>query len=583
MPCEKWNRNVKGDKYRNSIGRMLAIIFVANRQTVETDKETSDRPMCQPTICGESLRQQRSVSGVINPAITGETALQQGPPTRELRPPETEKLSISLVDNLAVNFSEKFEYEQDASCCTVKGSLKANIQFWRDINSNDYILDVIENGYCIPFVDTPVSSYLGNNKSARDNQEFVSKAILDLLSTGAIVEKSHVPYVVNPLTVASNKEKKRLVIDLRYVNPNIWHDKLKFEEWKVALEYLNPGDYTSNFDLKSGYHHVDVNIDYQKFLGFAWDFGHGTRFFEFTVLPFGLSTAGYIFTKVLRCMVKHWRELGIKIILYLDDGLIIGSDRLKCLKATKIVRRDLKKAGLIAQESKSNWEPAQQSEWLGVALDTSRFILYIPQHKINNIISMLQVLIKRGSASARILATITGKVMSTNIVCGSVTKLMTKWCHMAIMSRMTWDSYFVLDTNVLAELNFWQANLSKLNIRNLRMSHEVNRVVFSDASNSGCGGYVVDVRGSVCYRGWVSGEDTKSSTWREIMGVFSVLESLTHLFKDKIIKWYSDNQNVIRIIENGSMKSELQELALKIYHYCLLNNITLHMEWVPRG
>ena len=121
-----------------------------------------------------------------------------------------------------------------------------------------------------------------------------------------------------------------MVIDLRYVNPNIWYDKLKFEEWKVALEYLSPGDFTANFDLKSGYHHVDIHSDYQKFLGFAWDFGQGTRFFEFTVLPFGLSTAGYIFTKILRCLVKHWRELGFKIILYLDDGLIIASSKREC-------------------------------------------------------------------------------------------------------------------------------------------------------------------------------------------------------------------------------------------------------------
>ena len=225
---------------------------------------------------------------------------------------------MSHVDNLALNFSEKFEYEHDYVEQSVKGSLKSHVKFWQDINTSDYILDVINNGYCIPFVTTPVSSYLNNNRSALNNKEFVGKAILDLLSTGSVVERSFVPYVVNPLTVAKNKDKNRLVIDLRYVNPHVWYDKLKFEEWKVALEYINPGDYTASFDLKSGYHHIDVNKDFQKYLGFAWDFGNGTRYFEFTVLPFGLSTAGYIFTKVLRCLVKHWRELSIKIVLTLS-------------------------------------------------------------------------------------------------------------------------------------------------------------------------------------------------------------------------------------------------------------------------
>ena len=60
------------------------------------------------------------------------------------------------------------------------------------------------------------------------------------------------------------------------------------------------------FDLKSGYHHVDIFKDHQKFLSFAWTFRNGTtKFFQFTVLPFGLSSALYIFTKLLKPFVKY--------------------------------------------------------------------------------------------------------------------------------------------------------------------------------------------------------------------------------------------------------------------------------------
>lgn len=41
----------------------------------------------------------------------------------------------------------------------------------------------------------------------------------------------------------------------------------------------------------------------------------------FTVLPFGLSLTGYIFTKVVRSLVAHLRKDGIKVTVYLDDGL----------------------------------------------------------------------------------------------------------------------------------------------------------------------------------------------------------------------------------------------------------------------
>ena len=81
------------------------------------------------------------------------------------------------------------------------------------------------------------------------------------------------------------------------------------------------------FDLKSGYHHIDIHPDYQTYLGFAWE----GKFYVFTVLPFGLSTACYVFTKVLRPVVKHVRAQGIRIVLYLDDGMVVVKDSEKWL------------------------------------------------------------------------------------------------------------------------------------------------------------------------------------------------------------------------------------------------------------
>ena len=57
------------------------------------------------------------------------------------------------------------------------------------------------------------------------------------------------------------------------------------------------------------------------FLGFSWQFGNKTRYFTFSVLPFGLCSSGHIFTKVVRVLVKYWRSLGFPIVIYLDDGL----------------------------------------------------------------------------------------------------------------------------------------------------------------------------------------------------------------------------------------------------------------------
>ncbi len=113
----------------------------------------------------------------------------------------------------------------------------------------------------------------------------------------------------------------------------------------------------TKFDLKSGYHHVDIFPGHRKYLGFSWTFKNGVqRFFEFNVLPFGLSTAPYIFTKLLRPLVKLWRSRGFHSLVYLDDGLGLEETYEKAEYAAHHTRGDLFAAGFVVAEEKSVWD-----------------------------------------------------------------------------------------------------------------------------------------------------------------------------------------------------------------------------------
>jgi hypothetical protein len=126
------------------------------------------------------------------------------------------------------------------------------------------------------------------------------------LINGCIVETKDVPYEVNPLTVAiSDSGKERLVLDLRHVNRYIEKQKVKFEGVNEAKQYAKQGNYAVKFDIKSGYHHIDIHPDHQTFLGFSWNFDGVQQYYVFTVLPFGISSAGHIFTKGLRTFVNY--------------------------------------------------------------------------------------------------------------------------------------------------------------------------------------------------------------------------------------------------------------------------------------
>ena len=60
----------------------------------------------------------------------------------------------------------------------IKGRLASHLPFWKSIGASDFILQVIEKGYALPFISEPKPAVFSNNRSARDNKEFVTSEIL---------------------------------------------------------------------------------------------------------------------------------------------------------------------------------------------------------------------------------------------------------------------------------------------------------------------------------------------------------------------------------------------------------------------
>ena len=136
--------------------------------------------------------------------------------------PDRDK-SLNSFPELLVLDHDLYEYEQGLSPnIIVAGRLKTHIQFWKSIGASQYILDVIDSGYRIPFHSTPPVSFSNNNKSALANASFVDEAISELLITNRIFESDAIPHNVNPLSVSvQSSGKKRLILDLRVINKHV--------------------------------------------------------------------------------------------------------------------------------------------------------------------------------------------------------------------------------------------------------------------------------------------------------------------------------------------------------------------------
>ncbi|VDI71134.1 Hypothetical predicted protein [Mytilus galloprovincialis] len=321
-----------------------------------------------------------------------------------------------------------------------------------------------------------------------------------LISRGCISQVPELPKVVNPLTVAGNKEKFRLVLDCRHINPHLHKFRFKYEDAVEASHMFEKGDYLFTYDLRSAYHHIEIFEDHKTYLGFSWFHEHEkvTKYYVFNVLPFGISTAGYIFTKVVRCIVKYLRDQGLQIIMYTDDGIGGASEISKANFCSLTVRYALRSAGFLIAEEKCSWEPSQSVTWLGLVWDMKDGIVYVTETRLNKLKDTLNVIIQ------------------------------------------------------------------------------------SDASGIGFGGYAVSISDTEVMGSWNSVESLKSSTWRELEAVYRVLLSLLVTLQGETIKWYTDNQNIVYIIKQGSKKGDLQLIAFKIANVCKLNNIVLLPQWVPR-
>ena len=183
-----------------------------------------------------------------------------------------------------------------------------------------------------------------------------------------ITRAFELPHVCSP--VENRVRKLRLVLNLRYLNQFLWLDKFKYEDIRTAMLMFEKDDYMFAFDLKSGYHHVDIYEPHRKYLGFQWEVHGSIQFYVFRVLSFGLASACYAFTKLLRPLIRYWRGQGLRALLYLDDGIVAVSDKDAAEKASCRVREDLTKAGLVEHTAKCSWVPSPgEMSWLGFHLD----------------------------------------------------------------------------------------------------------------------------------------------------------------------------------------------------------------------
>ena len=245
-------------------------------------------------------------------------------------------------------------------------------------------------------------------------------------------------------------------------------------------------------------------------------------------------------------------------MLYLDDGIVAVSGKEAANLASHRIREDLLKAGLVEHTAKCSWTPSQRTTWLGFQLDLSKAVISVPEGKIISLKAQLIQVITTDHLTAHQLASMISKIIAMGLALGPISRLMTRSMYALLNSRHCWCQTLKPTSEVRQELGFWREQIDHVNGWEIWHSPSAVRVVYSDASDTGYGGFSVEHGCYVVYGAWCAEERRKSSTWRELRAVRMVLESLLPKLKNERIRWFSDNQNVVRILEVGSKNPPLQ-------------------------
>ena len=129
--------------------------------------------------------------------------------------------------------------------------------------------------------------------------------------------------------------------------------------------------------------------------------------------------------------------------------------------------------------------------WLGFVIDLGAGHIEVSQDKLVPYTQIKEVILKK-VPTARYIASSIGKIISMSIALGPVARLMTRNLYGLINSRRSWCDQLQVTAEASTELQFWLTELTSFNGQNIWHSLAAVRVVYSDASHSGYGGYMVE-------------------------------------------------------------------------------------------
>ena len=163
------------------------------------------------------------------------------------------------------------------------------------------------------------------------------------------------------------------MVNLRFLNKFILYQNFKMEEFFCLRELLQEEDYICKLDMKDAYFSVPLHQSSRNYVRFSLS----GNLYDLLCLCFALRPAPRIFKKLLKMLMPLLRKINIRIIIYLDDMLIMGQTMGEILMSRKTVTFLLQHLGFVLNLEKSILNPVQEIYFLGVTISSLKMSVFI--------------------------------------------------------------------------------------------------------------------------------------------------------------------------------------------------------------
>ena len=351
------------------------------------------------------------------------------------------------------------------------------------------------------------------------------------------------------------------------------------ESLAVILNAPIRNTWAASIDLKDAYLHIPIHPADWKWLRFK--LGHQT--YEFRCLPFGLSTAPRVFTRVVQEIAELLRRRGVQIFMYLDDWLILGTSPEVVQQHLDLVMEEVTNLGFIVNLEKSNLVPSQEPIFLGAKIDLREGKVFPTTERALALSLGSQHLASKSSAPAiewlRVLGMMASMVNLIPLCKLHMRKIQLHFLTSFNIAFQPETSLVSVPTYVKRELQWWVNDSNTLTgVRFPPAPHQ--EVLTTDASKTGWGGFI----GNESAKGsWSSQELFYHINMLELWAVRNSLLALEHRVIGKKVMIRSDNSTVVAYInkEGGTRSISLCRETILMFEWCIERNIQLLAIHIP--